>query len=340
MTSQAPLLRSYSVIVPVRNEEAAIAATLRSIGASMDFFDAQHPRADEIRGEVVVVDDGSSDRTLEHVAAFAKTRTVRVVQHARSFGIGPARNAGARASQGDVLLFCDGDDFFLPEHVFVGFSLLDLSARADAIPGPVRLPLGARGHLTWSPARPFAALRTGVAIRDDILPYWKRATENTLAQNLCVRRECHDWGEGFPEDAVYKVIGGCEDAAYSDWLCTFFRVGRTALETVEYVRRPGNSLDRQLARFRHPRGSDFDRAPTPELQAIHEVRGRLENERIGYLLDKWRVVGPPALPPALIHWQNIHRELVRTGDPYAMELLAQAARNGQLAHVAAEDRSS
>jgi glycosyltransferase involved in cell wall biosynthesis len=289
---------------------------------------------------VVVVDDGSSDRTLEHVGAFARTRPVRVVEHGRSYGIGPARNAGARASRGDVLFFCDGDDFFLPEHLFVGFSLLDLSARAEEIPGPVRLRIGARGHLVWSPARPFAALRTGVVLRDEILPYWKRVTENTLAQNLCVRRECHDWGEGFPENAVYKKIGGCEDAAYSDWLCTFFRVGRVPLETVEYVRRPGNSLDRQLARFRHPRGSEFDRPATPEQQAIHDVRRRLEDERVAYLLDKWRVVGPPVLAPGLIHWENIHQELVRTADPYAADLAAQATRHGQPLPAAAAGGAS
>ena len=173
MTSEPRVLRSYSVIVPVRNEEAAIAATLGSIGASMDFFDARHPRAGEIAGEVVVVDDGSSDRTLEHAADFARTRSVRIVRHDRSFGIGPARNAGARAARGDVLFFLDGDDFYLPEHLFVGFSLLEGSASSDRIAAPVRLPIGARGHLLWSPDRPFAAVRTGVVIRDRILPYWK-----------------------------------------------------------------------------------------------------------------------------------------------------------------------
>lgn len=325
------MLRSYSVIVPVLNKRDELGATLRSIAESMAFFEVSHPRSGEIAGEVVVVDEGSTDGTLEYVRAAARRDSrVRLVEHHRTFGIGPARNTGARMATGDVLFFCDGDDLFLPEHVFVGFSLLDRSASvAGCAAKSIRLRVGERGHLVFSPAHPMAAVRTGVRLRDAIHPTWRARIQRTIAQCLGVRRECHDWVEGFPEESVYKQIGGCEDGAYSDRLATFFRVGVLGLETVEYVRRPGNSFDQQMLRFSHPPGSKFDVA-TPAQQALHDIRLRLEDEKVARLLDKWCVLGPPALPPALLNWQGVVGELIRLGQLDAANGVAdQATQMGQ-----------
>jgi hypothetical protein len=229
-----------------------------------------------------------------------------------------------------VLFFCDGDDFFLPEHLFVGFSLLDRSASAAACAADaIRLRVGERGHLIFSPENPLAAVRTGVRLRDAVRPEWRAVIQQTIAQCLCVRRECHDWVEGFPEESVYKRIGGCEDGAYAAVMDTFFRVGVIDLETVEYVRRPGNSLDRQMLRFNHPPGSEFDE-PTPAQLVLHRIRRRLEDDKMSYLLDKWRVLGLPALPPAFLNWHGVVRELVRRGlADTALAVAEQATQMGQ-----------
>lgn len=306
------MLDSYSIIVPVLDKRTAILPTLESVQASMAFFEANHPRACEITAEIVVVDEGSTDGTLELVQDFARTHPrLKLVRHQRSLGIGPARNTGVRASHGQVLFFCDGDDRFLPEHVFLGFSVLDYSDGARGS-RTIRLRIGDRGHVTFSADQPVAALRTGVRLEENLLPFWRAAINNTIVQNLCVRRECHEWGEGFPEEAVYKRIGGCEDVAYNSWLNIFFRVGQLSLETVEYLRYPGNSLDRQLKRFQHPPGSAHD-AATPEQQALLDIRLRREHERVVYLLDKWKALGPPPLPPRLLNWDNLADELLVRG---------------------------
>jgi glycosyltransferase involved in cell wall biosynthesis len=307
-----PHLRSYSVVVPVQNKQDEILRTLASVAASMTFFDETHHAAREIDAEIVVVDDGSTDRTPELVREFARTNPrVRIVRHHEGLGIGPARNTGVRLSEGQVLFYCDGDDLYLAEHIFLGFSVLEHSARATN-PGtePALLRVGNRGHLLLSPQNRLAAVRTGVYLRDTIHPFWKKRICNTIAQSLCVRRECHEWGEGFPEEAVYKRIGGCEDIAYNRWLNTFFRVGVIPIETVEYIRYPGNSLDRQLDAFRKapdPRGP----AVTPDARAVHDIRLRLEDEKTAYLLDKWQVLGPPPLPSALVNWEGVARERLR-----------------------------
>jgi hypothetical protein len=322
---------SYAVIVPVLNREKELPATLRSIRESLTYFDVHHPRSSEVTGEVVVVDDGSTDGTADVVLAAAiQDRRVRLVRHARSYGIGPARNTGVRMGTGDVLFFCDGDDLFLPEHVFVGFSLLEKSAYSPASEtDAIRIRVGGRGHLALTPAQPLAAVRTGVRLKDAIRPEWAAVVQGTIAQCLCVRRDCHDWVEGFPEEAVYQQIGGCEDGAYAIRLETFFRVGVIDLETVEYIRRPGNSLDRQMLRFTHPPGSEFDVAAPSDLP-LHETRRRLEHEKVGYLLDKWNESGPPRLPPALLNWPGIIRELVeRRRLDMAEAVVRQAQQAGQ-----------
>lgn len=81
-----------SVVVPVLDEEAAIARTLAAAMAGLGAGD-----------EVVVVDGGSRDRT----AALALAAGARVVEGAR--GRGTQMNAGAAASHGDVLLFLHAD---------------------------------------------------------------------------------------------------------------------------------------------------------------------------------------------------------------------------------------
>jgi rSAM/selenodomain-associated transferase 2 len=80
-----------SIIVPVLNEEAQIAATLRAL---------RQLSGDK---EIIVADGGSADRTIE----LARSQNVRVIQASR--GRGPQMHAGALASTGDVLWFVHAD---------------------------------------------------------------------------------------------------------------------------------------------------------------------------------------------------------------------------------------
>src|SRR5436309_4347153 len=86
-----------SVVIPAYNEES-------SLGACLDTLNKQ-----TIPAEIVVVDDGSTDRT----SAIAAARGVRVL---RTDHRGPAvaRNRGAQATSAPILAFLDADMTFAP----------------------------------------------------------------------------------------------------------------------------------------------------------------------------------------------------------------------------------
>jgi glycosyltransferase involved in cell wall biosynthesis len=116
-----------SVIIAARNAEETLPRTLEAL-AGQD-LDAGY--------EVVVVDDGSSDRTA-HVAS----RGPGPVSVLRRRGCGPAaaRNAGVAASRGRVLAFTDADCMPTRGWLRAGVAAL---ARADLVQGAVRPDPGA-----------------------------------------------------------------------------------------------------------------------------------------------------------------------------------------------------
>lgn len=93
-----------TVVVPAKDDARFLRPCLRSIR------DQWFPEL-----ECVVVDDGSSDETLEIANEFAaKDARFSVVAHAKSCGPSAARNSGIAASSAPYVTFLDADDFLYP----------------------------------------------------------------------------------------------------------------------------------------------------------------------------------------------------------------------------------
>jgi len=99
-------LARISVIVPVYNGRRFLRAALDSVfGQSLPPY------------ELIVVDDGSTDGSLDELTSLAPTGLpIRVLRQANR-GQSAARNLAARSAEGDYLAFLDQDDIWHPEHL-------------------------------------------------------------------------------------------------------------------------------------------------------------------------------------------------------------------------------
>ena len=141
-----PLL---SVVIPALNEEAGIAEIVERVkAAETSLKDAG------LRGvEVIVVDDGSRDRTADIVS---RMPGVRLIRHEGNRGYGAAIKTGFRHAQGELLAFLDADGTYPPERlsdlcvaVMRGGADVAVGSRrsgADSRMPPVRRV----GNLIWS----------------------------------------------------------------------------------------------------------------------------------------------------------------------------------------------
>src|SRR5271157_3647324 len=99
-----------SVIIPCYNAEPFLAEAIVSV------LKQTCPV-----GEILVVDDGSTDRSAE----IARSYGARVISMGRNSGHAAARNAGVDAARGDLLAWLDADDYWDAIHCEVVCGLLE-----------------------------------------------------------------------------------------------------------------------------------------------------------------------------------------------------------------------
>lgn len=168
-----------SVVLPCLNEE-------RNLSRVLDALLAQDVPSEQY--EVVVVDGGSSDRSVE----IAESKGVRVVQSAR--GVSVQRNRGAAETTAPVLAFLDSDCVAPTDWLARGLRMLEEQGSA-LIGGPALAPAGS-GWIAWAwDTHMLTRQKRLVADADERFRL-------ITTQNLFIRREVFNRVGGFDESLV------------------------------------------------------------------------------------------------------------------------------------------
>jgi len=107
-------------MMPAYNAEAFIGQSVESV------IDQSYDR-----WELIVVNDGSTDRTAEIVSKYPDPR-IKLI-HQKNGGEASARNTALRNAQGEFLAFLDADDLFLPNHLELTVGYLQNNGQVDSV---------------------------------------------------------------------------------------------------------------------------------------------------------------------------------------------------------------
>lgn len=242
-----------TVVVPAFNEERSIAACLESL------------RGQSFPGEieVIVVDNGSRDRTVE----IAEQLGARVIRERRK-GVCFARQAGTRAAKAELIANLDADSRAAPDWLDRLLAPFPTDRRLVAMAGPVTYagaPAWARAH-----AAAFALVNT-------ISARLTGGTAFVMASNLAFRREAFERVGGY--DLTLPSIG---DEA--DFLFNLRRIGRVGFEPTARVTTSARRFQRGPLHFvlvevgyqtvfAYFLGKRFHRAPRRPRADIREGEG-------------------------------------------------------------------
>jgi glycosyltransferase involved in cell wall biosynthesis len=105
-TDHTPYL---SIVVPVYNEEDNIEILHREIKASVDSIEGPY--------EIIIIDDGSTDKTLKNLQAIAMEENqegspgnqIKIIRFSRNFGQTAAMQAGFDNARAGIIVSLDGD---------------------------------------------------------------------------------------------------------------------------------------------------------------------------------------------------------------------------------------
>src|SRR5690606_18820867 len=96
----------FSIVIPLYNKEQSVTNTLQSV-LNQTFTEF----------EVVIVNDGSTDNSVEKVEAFNDPR-IRLIHQANA-GVSAARNKGIKEANYEWIAFLDADDLWMEDHLQV-----------------------------------------------------------------------------------------------------------------------------------------------------------------------------------------------------------------------------
>jgi glycosyltransferase involved in cell wall biosynthesis len=203
--------------------------------------------------EVIVIDDGSTDGTVELIERrFGKS--VKLLRMATRSGVGAARNEGVLQATGDLLSFLDSDDLWLPGKLKAELDVLERFPDAEAIVSDSRFIVDGQFIGTSRFAESGALAATGGRARwvDDSPWLWTIPPNgvSTCGITLCRRAitklgqplfatdldQCEDWELEVRLYQECRVVALPEVWSHVRWIDDGTRIGRAC---------PGQSRSRE-----------------------------------------------------------------------------------------------
>lgn len=181
--------------------------------------------------ELLVIDDGSEDASVEIASRMAEQDSRICVYAKKHGGVARMRNCGLEHASGDVIAFIDGDDLWAPYYLEYLTDLMERSGAGISSGKIVRFPDGEEEMLLGTLSERYGArmpLRKSDAVRERVITPSEAVAESLYQQgveaSMCGKLFKRDVLEGFRfregelyEDlnAFYKVALGCGSFAES-----------------------------------------------------------------------------------------------------------------------------
>jgi hypothetical protein len=219
-----------SVIIPAYNAEPFIERTLRSA-----------LRQTHRNLEVIVVDDGSTDKTrmIAEAAAAADDR-VRIISVTNG-GVAKARNIGIAEANGEFVAFLDADDLWHPTKIELQVAAMSRRS-GDYLPAAVYTlsrTIDTDDRVTGNGSR---VVLSGYSFARHL--YAKPVGNGS---SILVRREAAIVAGGFDPTWAARGIGGCEDLDFELRIAAKYAITAIGLYLVGYRQYPGNMSSNNLA---------------------------------------------------------------------------------------------
>lgn len=136
-----------SVIIPTYNRKLELISALKSVFNQTEI---------ERIGEVIIVDDGSTDGTVQHLTDFLSTNIIQqpdvILYRQENQGVSRARNEGLKLAKCSLVAFLDSDDVWLPGKIEAQLRAFDCNNEIDflgcnVIGEELRVPFSRISHL-------------------------------------------------------------------------------------------------------------------------------------------------------------------------------------------------
>jgi glycosyltransferase involved in cell wall biosynthesis len=119
---------SLSVVIPMYNEEDNVTNTVKQVSEVLGSL--------QDRWEIVLVNDGSTDHTLQVAEELAKgDERVRVISYPRNAGRGKALRTGFASARGDIVVSTDADLSYEPKYILNLIEVLNCDEDVDIVIG-------------------------------------------------------------------------------------------------------------------------------------------------------------------------------------------------------------